>query len=82
MKKLIKGLKMEDRKPAWLAVKLGVTDATVSYAISGKHPFSLKVCEKIFNLTGGDVTLEDLRPDLCELYKSYKCLQELFEEGK
>lgn len=82
MKKLIKWLKMEDRKPAWLAAKIGVTDATVSYAISGKHPFSLKVCEKIFNLTGGEVTLKDLRPDLAELYPSYKCLQELFKEGK
>lgn len=82
MKKLIKWLKKIDRKPAWLAVKIGVTDATVSYAISGKHPFSLMRCEKIFNLTGGEVTFEDLRPGLSEEYLGYNCLQELFKKGK
>lgn len=83
MKKLIKWLEMEERSQAWLARKIGLTRARVSLAINGvrgRNPFSLKSCEKIFNLTGGDITLKDLRPDLCKAYLGYKCLQDIFRD--
>lgn len=47
-----------------LAEKLGVNPTFISQLISGHRKTPPVYCREIENLTGGQVTAEDLRPDI------------------
>jgi DNA-binding transcriptional regulator YdaS (Cro superfamily) len=51
-------------KATWLADCVGVEPAAVSYWASGHRSPTIENCKKVEFVTGGQVTCEDLRPDL------------------
>ena len=51
-------------KAAELAEQLGVSQAAVSYWVSGDRLPDVENCKRIEFATAGDVRCEDLRPDL------------------
>lgn len=47
-----------------LAAKIGVSPSFVNQLVNGLRPVPPKLCRRIETATGGEVTKQDLRPDI------------------
>ena len=75
MNRLIKWLQQKDKSMAWLSREIDVSRAYLSRAVHDVQPLGIGACEKIHRLTGGEVSLKHLNPELYKKYKNYKCLE-------
>lgn len=63
--KIGKWLKATGRSKAWLSRTIGLQDKYF-YHLKRTVPISIGVCKKIIQITEGEITMRDLRPDLFE----------------
>jgi DNA-binding transcriptional regulator YdaS (Cro superfamily) len=57
---------------------LRMSSGLLSKCLNGQRDFTFDQCAAIYNITNGEIGLNNLRPDLYHKYANAECLQEMF----